>query len=248
MANSPQSKSAILHGSVDEVGQNGELSVTTMKTLLQRAEQRLTGPTTLQTQPSKLHGKAERTPPSHVPTLARKFPNESYIRTASGVARIDPAKTIDDNERRLASQTRQVAVGGDAVNKTRTKTTSSTAGLDWFHLPRTNLTPELKRDLQLLKMRSTWDPKRHYKNDSRRPLVPEYSQIGTIIEGPTEHFSSRIAKRDRKKSFVDEIRAAEDSSGRFKNKSIEIQASKTSGRRAFCNSLKQKRSKRSIRS
>ncbi|KAL8771362.1 MAG: hypothetical protein Q9209_003268 [Squamulea sp. 1 TL-2023] len=233
---------------VDEIGQNGELSFTAMKTMLQRVEQRLTQPTTLQTQASKLHGTAEKTPPSRVPRLAGKIPNESYITTASGVARVDPAKTISENERRLAGQSRPIDVGGDAVKKTRTKTPSSTAGLDWFDLPRTNLTPELKRDLQLLKMRSTWDPKRHYKNDSRRPLVPEYSQVGTIIEGPTEHFSSRISKRDRKKSFVEEIRAAEDSSGRFKKKSIEIQASKTSGRRAFYNKLKQKRSKRSIRS
>ena len=97
-------------------------------------------------------------------------------------------------------------------------------------------------------MRSAWDPKRHYKKDGRKPLVvPEYSQTGTIIEGPTEHFSSRIVKRDRKKTFVDEITAAEGFNGRFKKKSIKIQASKTSGRRAFYNNLKQKRSKRSIR-
>ena len=36
----------------------------------------------------------------------------------------------------------------------------ATSGSEWYNLPRTSLTPELKRDLQLLKMRSVLDPKR----------------------------------------------------------------------------------------
>ncbi|KAL8991939.1 MAG: hypothetical protein Q9169_007513 [Polycauliona sp. 2 TL-2023] len=161
----------------------------------------------------------------------------------SGIARIDPYRTVDKNERKLASHTGPVTLNGNATDKVEPKGPGSTAGSDWFHLPQTYLTPELRRDLQLLGMRSAWDPKRHYKKDSRKAVIPEYSQTGTIIEGPTEHFSSRIAKRDRKKTFVDEITADEGSRGRFKKKSIEIQASKTSGRRAFYNLLKQKRSK-----
>ncbi|KAL8805498.1 MAG: hypothetical protein Q9200_005406 [Gallowayella weberi] len=168
------------------------------------------------------------------------------MKTVSGVARVDPAKVINDNERRLANGTRQNHVTGQA-RMTKSKALKSTSGSDWFNLPRTNLTPELKRDLQLLKMRSTWDPKRHYKNDSHKPLVPEYSLVGTIIEGSTEHFSSRIAKKDRKKSFVDEIMAAEKANGRLKKKTKEMQTSKASGRKAFYKDLKQKRSKGSIR-
>ncbi|KAL8923405.1 MAG: hypothetical protein Q9172_003154 [Xanthocarpia lactea] len=224
----------------EEASQNEGLPVHGLKILLQRAEQRLTGLTPPQAHPPRLPANA---PPNRIPKLDNRLSGESYITSVSGIARIDPAKTIDDNDRRLASQTRQITASANATQETQSKDARCTAGSDWFHLPRTNLTPELKRDLQLLKMRSTWDPKRHYKNDSRKPLVPEYSQVGTIIEGPTEHYSSRIVKRDRKKSFVDEIRAAEDSSGRFKNKSFDIQASKTSGRRAFYNKLKQKRSK-----
>ncbi|KAI4269483.1 MAG: hypothetical protein L6R38_007450 [Xanthoria sp. 2 TBL-2021] len=219
----------------DEVGHNGELSVAAMKSMLQKAESRLTGLTSLQGQSAASFVNAEKTLPHRIPKLDSQFTDQSYITSGLGIARIDPYKTVDDNERKLASRTRP------------TTDYRSTAGTDWFHLPRTNLTLEHKRDLQLLSMRSAWDPKRHYKKDNRKPLVPEYSQNGTIIQGPTEHFSSRIVKRDRKKTFVDEITAAERFNGRFKRKNIEIQASKTSGRRAFYNNLKQKRSRRSIR-
>ncbi|KAL8752609.1 MAG: hypothetical protein Q9199_005628 [Rusavskia elegans] len=231
----------------DEVGHNGELSVAAMKSMLQKAESRLTGLTSLQGQSAVSFFNAGKTLSHRIPKLDSQFTDESYITSGSEIARMDPYKTVNDNERKLASRTRPTTVSGNATKKTQSKDSRSTAGTDWFHLPRTNLTPELKRDLQLLSMRSAWDPKRHYKKDNRKPLFPEYSQNGTIIQGPTEHFSSRIVKRERKKTFVDEITAAEGFNGRFKRKNIEIQASKTSGRRAFYNNLKQKRSKRSIR-
>ncbi|CAO1604060.1 dTDP-fucopyranose mutase [Xanthoria calcicola] len=182
-----------------------------------------------------------------VPKLDNQFANGSYGASGSAIARMDPSQTVDDNERKLASRTRPTTVGGKTTQQTQTMDSRSTAGTDWFHLPRTNLTPQLKRDLQLLSMRSAWDPKRHYKKDNRKPSIPEYSQIGTIIEGPTEHYSSRIVKRVRKQTFVEDITAAEGLNGRFKKKSVEIQASKANGRQAFYNNLKQRRSKRSVR-
>ena len=119
----------------------------------------------------------------------------------------------------------------------------ATAGSDWFNLPRTDLTPELKRDLQLLKMRNVLDPKRHYKKENGKTNAPEFSQVGTIIEGPTEFYSSRIPNRERKKTFVDEILAAEESNGRFKRKYGDIQSSKTSGKKAHYKKLKESRSR-----
>ena len=119
----------------------------------------------------------------------------------------------------------------------------ATAGSDWFNLPRTDLTPELKRDLQLLKMRNVLDPKRHYKKENAKTNAPEFSQVGTIIEGPTEFYSSRIPNRERKNTFVDEVLAAEESTGRFKRKYGDIQSSKTSGKKAHYKKLKENRSR-----
>ena len=109
-------------------------------------------------------------------------------------------------------------------------------------MPRTDLTPQLKADLQLLKMRSILDPHQHFKKDNSKNLVPEYSQVGTIIEGPTDYFSARLTRRERKKTFVEEVLATERSTGRFRRNYNDIQSSKTSGRKAYYKKLKEKRS------
>lgn len=117
----------------------------------------------------------------------------------------------------------------------------ATAGSSWFNLPRTDLTPELKRDLQLLKMRGILDPKRFYKKENGKSNMPEFSQVGTIIEGPTEYYNGRLQNKDRKKTFVEEVLAGEAQTGRFKKKYNEIQSSKTSGKKAYYKALKAKR-------
>jgi hypothetical protein len=103
------------------------------------------------------------------------------------------------------------------------------------------LTPELKRDLQLLRMRSILDPKRHYKKENGKAQPPKYSQVGTIIEGPTEFFSGRIVKRDRKKTFVEEALVLEKETKRFESRYNDVQDRKRSGKKAFYKSLRGKR-------
>lgn len=125
------------------------------------------------------------------------------------------------------------------------KAKKANAGDDWFNLPRTVLTPELKRDLQLLRMRSVLDPHRHYKKDnSSKNHVPEYSQVGTIIEGPTEFFSGRLSNKDRKRTFVEEVLAGETASHKFKSKYQQIQEAKTSGKKAHYQKVQALRAKK----
>jgi len=108
-------------------------------------------------------------------------------------------------------------------------------------MPRTNLDKALKADLSLLKLRGVLDPKQHYKNESSKSLVSEYSEVGRILEGPLE-YKARLPNRERKRTFIQEVLANESSVGRFKNKYNELQSSKTSGKRAFYKELKSKRS------
>jgi hypothetical protein len=89
------------------------------------------------------------------------------------------------------------------------------------------------------------DPKRHYKKESGKTQVPEFSQVGTIIEGPTEFFSARLTKKDRKRTFVEEVLAGERATQRFKSKYSDIQRAKTSGKKAHYKKLKAKRTRRS---
>lgn len=110
-------------------------------------------------------------------------------------------------------------------------------------MPLTHLTPELKRDLQLLRMRSVGvvDPKRFYKKESRRLAVPQYSQMGTVIEGPTEFHSARLNRRERNVTLVDEVMDGERVSGRLKHKALEIARKRASGKKAFYRNLSARR-------
>jgi hypothetical protein len=93
----------------------------------------------------------------------------------------------------------------------------------------------------LLRMRPVLDAKRHYKKEGGKAKLPEFSHVGTVIEGPTEFYSARIPKKERKRTFVDETLAYEEESGRFKAKYEDIQVAKSSGKKAHYKALMGKR-------
>ncbi|CAA0837057.1 Fcf2 pre-rRNA processing protein [Striga hermonthica] len=94
------------------------------------------------------------------------------------------------------------------LNKLIKKQVKDTAGKNWFDMPAQTMTPELKKDLQLLKLRGALDPKRHYKKgDSKSKTLPKYFQVGTVIESATEFFSGRLTKKERKPTLADELLA-----------------------------------------
>ncbi|KAK2780879.1 hypothetical protein FQN53_000902 [Emmonsiellopsis sp. PD_33] len=177
---------------------------------------------------------------TRIPVLDSTTAVQPYIREADDVAAVDETRGVTAAEKKLADTLRSVSQPVQFQDKKSKE--KPTAGPEWFNLPKTNMTPELKRDLQLLRMRSVLDPHRHYKKESSKAKAPEYSQVGTIIEGPTEFFSSRISKKDRKRTFVEETMASERESGRFQRKYNEIQVAKTSGKKAHYKSVQAKRS------
>ena len=61
------------------------------------------------------------------------------------------------------------------------------------------------------------------------------------MEGPTEYFTGRIENKKRKRTFVEEVLAGEQETQRFKRKYGDLQAKKTSGKKAFYKSLQAKR-------
>ncbi|XP_039025459.1 rRNA-processing protein fcf2-like [Hibiscus syriacus] len=91
------------------------------------------------------------------------------------------------------------------VNKLLRKQVKDTAGSAWFDMPAPTLTPELKKDLQLLKLRGAIDPKRHYKRDSKSKALPKYFQVGTVVESVTDYYSGRMTKNERKATLADEL-------------------------------------------
>lgn len=99
-----------------------------------------------------------------------------------------------------------------------------TAGKNWFDLKSPEITPELKRDLQLLSMRHVLDPKRFYKKSD---ALSKHFAVGTIKEDPTEFFSARLTRKERKNTLAAEILSTR--GDYFKSKYRDIQKRKTSG-------------------
>ncbi|KUJ19787.1 putative rRNA-processing protein fcf2 [Mollisia scopiformis] len=207
------------------------LSDEQLQQLLKDAEQRLRSKSKKQNKPSEISALSHS-----IPRIASDTKIDSYIKSTQHGPQIDVSHLVSEHERKLANSFR-VVEDPITVKKRGDEEKKATAGADWYNLPRTNLTPELKRDLQLLRMRDVLDPKRHYKKESGKPQVPEFSQVGTIIEGPTEYFSARLTNKDRKRTLVEEVLAGEVTTGRFKAKYNEIQAAKTSGKKAHYKKL-----------
>ncbi|PVU96927.1 hypothetical protein BB559_002199 [Furculomyces boomerangus] len=119
-----------------------------------------------------------------------------------------------------------------------------TTGPKWFDMKSPVLTEELKRDLHVLKLRNTLDPKRFYKRNTTTTEIPKYFQVGTIIEGPTEFYSSRLTRKQRMPTIVDELLADSQARNYFKRKYKEIQTKNQSGGKNFARKQKLKRSNR----
>lgn len=115
------------------------------------------------------------------------------------------------------------------------------AGDKWFNIKEPEITPSMRRDLTLIKQRGALDPKRHYKKDKME--ISKFFQMGTIIEGNTEFYSSRLSNKDRGNNLVEEILNDDDSKKYFKRKYSEIQQSKTSGGKAHYKKVRDKRKK-----
>ncbi|KAH8683277.1 Fcf2 pre-rRNA processing-domain-containing protein [Tricladium varicosporioides] len=175
-----------------------------------------------------------------IPKVASGDTIPGYITKTKNGALVDSSLLVKPEERKLANCIRKVEYPV-MMRAKAAKAKQATAGSKWYDLPRTNLTPELKRDLQLLRMRSVLDPKRHYKKEGSKAQIPEFSQVGTIIEGPTEFFTGRLSNKERKRTLVEEVMRGEKSSGRFKSKYNEIQAAKTSGKKAHYKKMRAQR-------
>lgn len=87
----------------------------------------------------------------------------------------------------------------------KNKVVSNDAGPGWFGMKATPMTKELEKDIQLIRHRNYLDPKKFYKSSDP---FGKYIQVGTVVEGPTEYYSSRLTKRERRGNLVDEIVAS----------------------------------------
>lgn len=115
------------------------------------------------------------------------------------------------------------------VNKMARKNVKDTTGKGWFDMPAPTITPELKKDLEILQLRHVMDPKRHFKRSGKSKALPKYFQIGTVIEPASEFYSSRLTKKERKITLVDELLSDQKLKSYRMRKVREIQETRTPG-------------------
>ncbi|BDA41166.1 probable deoxynucleotidyltransferase terminal-interacting protein 2 at C-terminar half [Coccomyxa sp. Obi] len=89
------------------------------------------------------------------------------------------------------------------------KAAPDTAGKAWFDLPAQQITPEVKRDLRLIRLRGAMDPKRFYKSLDQTKF-PKYFQLGTVVEGAADFYAGRMTRKERKGTLTEEILADPD--------------------------------------
>ncbi|NXD24874.1 TDIF2 protein, partial [Spelaeornis formosus] len=111
------------------------------------------------------------------------------------------------------------------LKKQRRAEREKTAGDGWFGMKAPEMTTELKNDLKVLKMRASLDPKHFYKKNDRDGL-PKYFQVGTVVDSPIDFYHSRIPKKQRKRTIVEELLADSEFRRYNKKKYQEIMSEK----------------------
>ncbi|XP_014681863.1 PREDICTED: deoxynucleotidyltransferase terminal-interacting protein 2-like [Priapulus caudatus] len=130
------------------------------------------------------------------------------------------------------------------ITKQKKEEREKTKGKKWFDMPKTEITDEVKRELQVIHMRRALDPKHFYKGNDMKGM-PKYFQMGKVIESSADFYSSRIPKKDRKQSLVDELMADAQFRQYNKRKYAEVMAaSALTGNRGAKKHMKRLKSKK----
>lgn len=105
----------------------------------------------------------------------------------------------------------------------------TSAGKGWFGMQPTPMTDELKTDLAVIRNRNYLDPKRFYKSADKN--TSGVLQVGTVIEGSAEFYSSRLTKKQRRSNLAEEIMADPAAADYTRTKYKVMQQSKTANER-----------------
>lgn len=111
-----------------------------------------------------------------------------------------------------------------SFKKTAKKQRDNSAGQGWFGMKATPMSDQLKSDLAIIRNRNYLDPKKFYKSaDSFKGKV---LQVGTVIEGSSEFYSSRLTNKERKQNLTEEIMSDVTVANYAKRKYYDMQSEK----------------------
>ncbi|CCI41861.1 unnamed protein product [Albugo candida] len=142
-------------------------------------------------------------------TRLRKKYIDFEARKQGAIIRLSAGKSdVNSEVNRVLQRARRVETV--AKQQRAHDTNQKIAGRKWFDMATDELTPELKRDFELIRLRNFLDPKKFYKSSDYKKGFPKHFQVGTVIEGPHEFKTSRIVKKARQATLTDEIMADAD--------------------------------------
>ena len=124
-------------------------------------------------------------------------------------------------------QLESVPKGGSRVMQKRRNRLerAKTSGEGWFNMKAPEMTDEVRQNLEVLQMRGAIDKNRVYKKNDMRTL-PKYFAMGTVVEHATDFYSSRIPKKQRKKTLVEELMADVEAKKQLKKQSAKLAVKK----------------------
>ena len=102
------------------------------------------------------------------------------------------------------------------------------------------MTEELENELKVLELRGSLDPKRYYNDKRGKKGRPKFFQIGRMIEGPGESYSSRLSKKNRKRTMVEQLLADAEFQRYNKARFAKLQLSRRRGKFGFRKKYKRK--------
>ncbi|KAL3817190.1 hypothetical protein ACHAXA_007733 [Cyclostephanos tholiformis] len=117
---------------------------------------------------------------------------------------------------------------GNAVVKSRNRggggacASNVDAGPGWFGMTSTPMTKTLLTDLSVIRNRNYLDPRKFYK--STDSFDGKVLQVGTVIEGGAEYYSSRLTNKERKTNLTEEVMSDKNVADYAKRKYREIQS------------------------
>lgn len=106
-----------------------------------------------------------------------------------------------------------------------TETKRRSMGDGWLGMRPSPMTHSLRTDLALIRNRNCLDPKRFYKSNDVQ-IGERMVQVGNVIEGASEFYSSRLIKRQRRSNLTEEV-LADGSSLYVQTKYRNLQKAKT---------------------
>lgn len=163
-------------------------------------------------------------------TRLRKKYIDFEARKQGAIIRLSAGKSdVNSEVNRVLQRARRVETV--AKQQRAHDTNQKIAGRKWFDMATDELTPELKRDFELIRLRNFLDPKKFYKSSDYKKGFPKHFQVGTVIEGPHEFKTSRIVKRARQATLTDEIMADADVQKYTKRVYRQIQEANMSGKK-----------------